>query len=623
MKKLYTILVLGASCLAGNTMKAQCGLALTTSAPTVCAGDNVTITANATPPVNSSSLTTTFSAGNNHRGNMFDIYATNTVTIDSFDAHPMGNTTIEIYYRPGSYSGFVTSSAGWTLVGSAAVTANPTGTPTPIPVAVNVTIPAGQTYAFYVTSSNTSVSLNYSNGTTEGATYASDANIIFREGVGLEYPFTNGTGGIFTPRIWNGVIHYSTPIAATYTYLWNTTETTSSINTTVNATTQYSVQVDVTGCPTMYDTINVTVSAPPVNAGQDVAVCAGTAVTLSGSGAVSYSWDNSVTDNTPFTPVATNSYIVTGTDSIGCTATDTVTVTVNSLPSVNAGSDVAVCAGDSLMLAGSGAVSYSWDNSVIDNMPFVPAASMSYIVTGTDVNGCMNTDTVSVTVNPLPVVSAGNDVTVCGGSSVVLNGSGAAAYSWNNNVTDGVAFVPATSGSYIVTGMDANGCTAMDTVNVTVNNVNVTTSFLNETILAAANNAQYQWIDCNGNTPIAGANSQTFTASSNGSFAVIITENGCTDTSSCTTISSVGIEQLAINGEVTLYPNPASTQVTVTTGAMIANEIAIVDLTGKTVFAMKPAGSVVTIDLSAYANGVYFVRVMTADGVRTEKVVKQ
>ncbi|RYY58332.1 MAG: hypothetical protein EOO12_17275, partial [Chitinophagaceae bacterium] len=174
---------------------------------TGCEGIPVTYTAPmlATP---ATPLTTTLAAGNNHRGNMFNLEATNTVVINSFEAHPMGNTTIEIYYKTGTYSGFENNPGAWTLIGSAAVTAQPYGTATPVPVDVNITIHAGQTYAFYITSNTQAVSLNYSNGSSEGAVFASDANLKFFEGVGVEYPFTQNTGAVYRPRIWNGKINY-------------------------------------------------------------------------------------------------------------------------------------------------------------------------------------------------------------------------------------------------------------------------------------------------------------------------------------------------------------------------------------------------------------------------------
>jgi hypothetical protein len=691
MKKLYVILSVCAVVLFTNTASAQCALSIATTASTVCTGDNVTLSAIVTPPVTSLALTSTLAGGNNHRGNMFDIFATNSVTITSFDAHPMGNTTIAVYYRTSPYAGFETSSAGWTLIGSAAVTAQPFGTPTPVPVTVNVTIPAGQTYSFYVTSTNTAVSLNYTDGTTEGATYVSDANIVFRQGVGMEYPFSNG-GGVFRPRVWNGVIHYTVPQVVTTNYLWSTAATTSSINPTLVNTTQYTLQADVTGCPTMYDTVTVAVSTPPVNAGADFAVCAGLPATLSGSGAVSYSWDNSVTDGMQFTPATTLSYIVTGTDTIGCTNTDTIMVTVNNLPAVNAGADFAVCAGAQATLSGSGAVSYSWDNSVADGVPFTPASTLSYIVTGTDANGCTNTDTTIVTVNPLPVVYAGADQSVCADAMVTLSGSGAVSYSWDNSVTDGVPFLPVATMNYIVTGTDANGCMNTDTVLVTqfhfpavdagldqtvcsgsavtltgsgaatyswdnsvsdgvpffplstmtynvtgtdtngctgtddvivnVITVSASTTVLNETMTASPIAAVYQWINCSTNAAIPGATAQTYTATANGSYAVIVTINGCSDTSACQAISSVGIDE-AGNSIFSVYPNPTNGQLTLDLGNVTAENVSVMDVLGNTLIDFKPSGQLSAINLEGYANGTYFIRISMQGEMKMIRVTKQ
>ncbi|MEY4520971.1 MAG: hypothetical protein RIT10_156, partial [Bacteroidota bacterium] len=139
---------------------------------------------------------------------------------------------------------------------------------------------------------------------------------------------------------------------------------------------------------------------PSVNAGIDQTVCSGTSVTLSGSGANTYSWNNSITNGTAFAPVSTTTYTVTGTNTTtGCTNTDQVVVNVNTLPSVNAGIDQTVCSGTSVTLSGSGANTYAWNNNVSNGVGFNPTVSNEYVVTGTDVNGCLGTDTVNVTVN--------------------------------------------------------------------------------------------------------------------------------------------------------------------------------------------------------------------------------
>jgi hypothetical protein len=148
-------------------------------------------------------LTTTFAGGNGFDGNMFDITALNQVTIDSFAANfNAGSGTAEIWYRPGTHVGFTGSNAGWTLAGTAPYTSTGNGAPgTLINVYVNVTIPAGQTYAFYVHGSG---GITYTNGTGVGNLYIQDANIQVFEGFGGAYfNLTN------SPRVFNGRIMYS------------------------------------------------------------------------------------------------------------------------------------------------------------------------------------------------------------------------------------------------------------------------------------------------------------------------------------------------------------------------------------------------------------------------------
>jgi len=250
---------------------------------------------------------------------------------------------------------------------------------------------------------------------------------------------------------------------------------------TPSATTTYTVTgTDANGCQNTDQVIVTVNSLPTVNAGTDQTVCSGASVTLNGSGASSFSWDNGVTDGVAFSATSTTTYTVTGTDANGCQNTDQVTVNVNGLPSVSAGSDQGICPGGSVILNGSGAVSYSWDNGVTNGASFSPATTDTYTVTGTDANGCQNSDQVTVTVYSLPTVSAGTNQSICAGSSITLNGSGATSYSWDNGVTNGVSFSPATTNTYTVTGTDGNGCQNTDAVTVVVNAA-PTTSGLTET----------------------------------------------------------------------------------------------------------------------------------------------
>ncbi len=223
--------------------------------------------------------------------------------------------------------------------------------------------------------------------------------------------------------------------------------------------------------PTTYA---VTVNPQPTvgsTASPSVTVCSGTPVTLSGTGASMYAWTGGVVDGVPFTPVMSGTYTVTGTDANGCTNTSTSSITVNALPSVVANTTAsAVCTGNAVTLSGSGAANYTWTGGVMDAVPFTPASTDTYTVTGTDANGCSNTASVMVTVNALPIVVANTSASaVCAGDQVTLSGSGASSYVWTGGVMDAVAFTPVSTDTYTVTGTDANGCSNTANVMVTLN----------------------------------------------------------------------------------------------------------------------------------------------------------
>jgi len=226
------------------------------------------------------------------------------------------------------------------------------------------------------------------------------------------------------------------------------------------------------GCDSISSVNLILDPLPVVNAWNDQTICNNQFITLSATGAVSYTWDHGVLNNTPFLQ-ATGSitYTVTGISAQGCSASDQVTIVANPIPVAIAGNDLTICAGGQITLTGSGAMSYNWDQGVINGTPFSPAVSTTYTLTATDANGCSNTDQVFVTVNPAPAVSAGSDQFTCLGNTVTLSGSGATTYQWDNGITNGVPFTPALgTTTYTLTGTTAAGCSATDQVMVTVTN---------------------------------------------------------------------------------------------------------------------------------------------------------
>lgn len=155
--------------------------------------------------ISSNNLQTTFAGGNGSAGNMFDIVAINEVTITGFDGNlNVGTGNVHIYYKSGTYVGYESNSSAWTFVGTTSVTSSGNGSPTSLPIALNVTIPTGQTYAFYVHAENGN---DYTNGSSVGNIYASDANIQIIEGCGKSIPLF--TGSTYQPRVFNGIVYYN------------------------------------------------------------------------------------------------------------------------------------------------------------------------------------------------------------------------------------------------------------------------------------------------------------------------------------------------------------------------------------------------------------------------------
>lgn len=145
--------------------------------------------------------------------------------------------------------------------------------------------------------------------------------------------------------------------------------------------------------------------------------------------------------------------------------------------SVSAGTNATICAGTSisrtaLAVGGAGAYTYLWSNgSTTATQSFTPTTTSTYSVTATDANGCNAISAVTISVNALPTVNAGADVSLCNGATATLTASGANTYLWNMGATAAsITVSPTTTTTYTVTGTNANGCTATDAVVVTVSN---------------------------------------------------------------------------------------------------------------------------------------------------------
>ncbi len=119
-------------------------------------------------------------------------------------------------------------------------------------------------------------------------------------------------------------------------------------------------------------------------------------------------------------------------------------------------------------------------------------------------------------------------------------------------------YVWTTSGAYSDTLQSTQGCDSILLINLTVETVNTGISQSNAMLTAMANVATFQWLNCDTDSIIIGQTGRTFVLSANGNYAVIVTQNGCIDTSSCVLVTSIGKDEPEhIAPGITVYPNPS------------------------------------------------------------------
>ncbi|MBN4062526.1 T9SS type A sorting domain-containing protein, partial [Bacteroidales bacterium AH-315-I05] len=188
-------------------------------------------------------------------------------------------------------------------------------------------------------------------------------------------------------------------------YIWNTGDNTSVIVVSPITTTPYTVTVtDGNGCSDIA-TVTVTVSPiPTVSITGNTSICEGASTTLLATGGVSYLWSTGASASTiTVNPISTTPYSVTVTDGSGCTNTETAIVTVNSSPIATITGNTTVCEGESTILLANGGATYLWSTGDTTSMITVsPTSTTPYSVTVTDMNGCSDSETSIVTVDPLP-----------------------------------------------------------------------------------------------------------------------------------------------------------------------------------------------------------------------------
>jgi hypothetical protein len=428
---------------------------------------------------------------------------------------------------------------------------------------------------------------------------------------------------------------------APITYAWTPSGGTAPTASGLTAGSYTCTVADANGCVA---TQTFTITEPPIlivtASASPSTICSGSSTTLTATGASTYNWmpgnlsGASVSDS----PTATTTYTVTGTSAVGCVGTETVTVTVNPLPTVTANATAnAVCAGSSVTLTGGGATSYTWTGGVNDGVSFVPASTLSYTVTGTDVNGCSNTANVTVIVNPLPTVNLGSDITQCGGTVILDAQNAGSTYLWNDNSTS-QTLTASSSGIYWVDVTDAFGCTSRDSLTATVNTPPTVTFTLSlDTVCLNGGN-----FALTGESPVGGVWSGNGVTGSSldplvagvgvDSITYMYTDvNGCSGSSTqavvidlCNDVNGFVFE----NGNISAYPNPNNGTFTISISNVYGEGVLeITDALGQVVYSENLSATnnslVKSIELGTQANGIYFVRFTSSSSSAIQKIIIQ
>ncbi len=402
----------------------------------------------------------------------------------------------------------------------------------------------------------------------------------------------------------------TTTVSTCGSYTWTN-------GTTYNTSGSYTqTLVNSVGCDSVA-TLNLTILQP-------------TSSTVTATACDTYTWAE---NGTTYTTSGTYSVVSTGANAVGCDSTVILNLTINN--STTGTETVTECD------------SYVW---AADGNTYT--TSGTYTATLTNAVGCDSIVTLNLTINNSTTgfetvtecdsyvwAADGNTYTTSGTYTATLtNAAGCdSVVTLNltiNNATTGSETASAcdsyvwsadgntytTSGTYTATLTNAAGCDSTVTLNLTITSTPTATVTDNgDGTITASSGASYQWIDCDSGLAIVGETNQTLTVTANGSYAVVVSNGTCSDTSACAVIDYIGIKELAETA-VQLMPNPTRDNVTITMSVASAM-LEVRDAQGK-LMVVKAITSGEQVDLSQAEVGVYFFTIKTANGSVVKRVVK-
>jgi hypothetical protein len=389
-------------------------------------------------------------------------------------------------------------------------------------------------------------------------------------------------------------------------YSWSNGSTASSIVVTPGASTNYSLTATSPSNCVTSKVISVSVSAGvpslSINSSTNI-TCLGRTVTLTASGAVTYTWSNGILNGAGFTPTATQAYTVSGQNGCG-TSTAVASISIAPLPVSVISTPTIVCAGSTATLnAATAATSYTWYPILStggSSLVVSPTANAVYTVAVSD-GTCFGAATVAVNTNPVPTVAATPTLaSICSGDQITLSATGANAYTWTPGNLSGasVTVTPNSPCAYQVVGTNSFGCQGAANLAIIVNpsptvNISASTNFIcagNPVTVSVSGANTYTW-NSGVNTTSLAVNPSVSTT-----YTVVGELNGCLNDT--TILISVFIPTLTVTGNTSIC----------------VGETATISAGGANTYNWSNGFNTAAIQVSPTTNTVYTVSALTSSG---------
>lgn len=189
-------------------------------------------------------------------------------------------------------------------------------------------------------------------------------------------------------------------------------------------------------------------------------------------------------------------------------------------------------------------------------------------------------------------------------------------FTWNNDSIYNI------TGNYTHTFTNQQGCDSIATLNLTLGTLETVITFVNDTISPTFTGDSYQWINCDTGTELTNENDSTFVPTQNGTYALIMTQGNCTDTSNCILITHLSLDEYAIP-KATVHPNPSTENIQIQIPYATEFNISILNLDGKTIHSYYKINSLESLNIANLPKGIYYIRLETDNQIETLKFVKQ